>query len=291
MELLRVFNNNVVLARAASGDEVVLTGRGLGFQARPGQLVDESKVVHTFVPDAGRNADNFAALLAAIPPEHLDLAARALDAVRGDLPQGYPSSTLVALADHLSFAIKRARSGIEVDYPLRAEVAHLYPQEIATAERLLERVNAELDQPLHPDEAMPVALHLVNASFNGGDLSKTYQMTGVFNQVFDIIESAMDAPLDRNSVNSARFITHLRYFFVRAHAGEQLHDDLSPLSASIEQTYPDAARSARRVAEILELRLGAPVTHSETTYLAMHIARLASAERPGGSSLPEENHD
>uniref|UniRef100_UPI0037365758 PRD domain-containing protein n=1 Tax=Luteococcus sp. TaxID=1969402 RepID=UPI0037365758 len=127
--------------------------------------------------------------------------------------------------------------------------------------------------------------------FNGGDLSKTYQMTGVFNQVFDIIESAMDAPLDRNSVNSARFITHLRYLFVRAHAGEQLHDDLAPLSASIEQTYPDAARSARRVAEILELRLGAPVTHSETTYLAMHIARLASAQRPGGSSLPEENHD
>ena len=107
MELLRVFNNNVVLARDAAGREVVLTGRGLGFQARTGQAVDMTKVVRTFVPDAGRNADNVAQLLASIPPEHIDLAALALDEVRADLDRELPSSTVVALADHLSFAIKR----------------------------------------------------------------------------------------------------------------------------------------------------------------------------------------
>ena len=35
MHILRVFNNNVVLARDDTGREIVLTGRGLGFQARP----------------------------------------------------------------------------------------------------------------------------------------------------------------------------------------------------------------------------------------------------------------
>ena len=52
MEILRVFNNNVVLARGQDGSEVVLTGRGLGFQAKPGGTVDESKVARTFVPVA-----------------------------------------------------------------------------------------------------------------------------------------------------------------------------------------------------------------------------------------------
>lgn len=33
MEILRVFNNNVVLAKGGDGGEVILTGRGLGFQA------------------------------------------------------------------------------------------------------------------------------------------------------------------------------------------------------------------------------------------------------------------
>lgn len=32
MEILRVFNNNVVLAKGGDGGEVILTGRGLGFQ-------------------------------------------------------------------------------------------------------------------------------------------------------------------------------------------------------------------------------------------------------------------
>ncbi|HBX81690.1 MAG TPA: transcription antiterminator BglG, partial [Propionibacteriaceae bacterium] len=40
MYILRVFNTNVVLARDGGGREVVLTGRGLGYQARPGQQVD-----------------------------------------------------------------------------------------------------------------------------------------------------------------------------------------------------------------------------------------------------------
>lgn len=36
MEILRVFNNNVVLAKGGDGGEVILTGRGLGFQGQAG---------------------------------------------------------------------------------------------------------------------------------------------------------------------------------------------------------------------------------------------------------------
>lgn len=284
MELLRVFNNNVVLARDEAGREVVLTGRGLGFQAKPGRPVDESKVVRTFVPDDGRSADNFGQLLASIPPEHVDLAARALEGIRGQLDAPLPSSTLVALADHLSFAIKRTQASIAIDYPLRAEVVHLYPREVALAEQVVQAINAEIQPPLDPDEAMPIALHLVNASFNTGDLSATYQMTGLFSQIFDVVESATGHPIDRDSANSARFITHLRYFFIRAKDGAQLDDELTPLAESLHSTYPDATRAAHRVSEILELRLGTTVSASETTYLAMHIARLTSPSRAATES-------
>ena len=64
MELLRVFNNNVVLARRHDGVEVILTGRGLGFQTKPGQTVDESKIVKIFVPSDGRDPDHIGQLLA-----------------------------------------------------------------------------------------------------------------------------------------------------------------------------------------------------------------------------------
>ena len=52
MKILRVFNNNVVLAKDGAR-EVIVTGRGLGFQAKPGQRVDGAKIVRVFVPADG----------------------------------------------------------------------------------------------------------------------------------------------------------------------------------------------------------------------------------------------
>ena len=94
MEILRVFNNNVVLAKGGDGGEVILTGRGLGFQAKPGQTVDESKVVRTFVPSDGRDPDHLAQMLADIPPEIIRVVVESMqEAGLGERETG--STTLV----------------------------------------------------------------------------------------------------------------------------------------------------------------------------------------------------
>ena len=278
MEILRVFNNNVVLARNGSR-EVILTGRGLGFQAKPGQPVDPAKVLRTFVPEDGRDPDTLGAMVAAIPPEHLVLAEQALEAGRAGLSIPHSSVMLVALADHLSFAIKRLHLGMPFDYPLRAEVSHLYPAELQAARRILEHVNAQLEAPLADDEAVPITLHLVNAGFATGDLSYTYQMTGVFAQLFEVLEQAYGRPFDRNTVNAARFITHLRYFFVRANSGKQLEESAGKLREAIRGSYPDAYSTARKLQAVLELRLGEPLTEDEVTYLTLHVARMVEEDR------------
>lgn len=278
MEILRVFNNNVVLARNGSR-EVILTGRGLGFQAKPGQQIDPSKVVRTFVPEDGRDPDHFGAMVAAIPPEHLVLAEQALEAGRAELAIPHSSVLSVALADHLSFAIKRLHLGLPFDYPLRAEVSHLYPAELRAARRILEHVNAQLEVPLADDEAVPITLHLVNAGFSTGDLSYTYQMTGVFAQLFEVLEQAYGRPFDRNSVNAARFITHLRYFFVRANSGKQLEESAGKLREAIRSSYPGAYSTALKLQAVLELRLGEALTEDEVTYLTLHVARMVDEDR------------
>lgn len=281
MEVLRVFNNNVVLARDADRGEVILTGRGLGFQAKPGQQVDEAKVVRVFVPEDGRNADNFGALVAAIPPEHLALADQALEIARGGMAGPLNSTTVVALADHLSFAIKRLRQGLNIEYPLRAEVAHLYPDELRMGQQIVDFVNDRLEDQLPRDESVAVALHLVNAGFASGDLSYTYQMTGVFAQLFEVLEQAYGRAFDRETVNAARFITHLRYFFVRAHTGRQLAEGSTGLGSAIREAYPEAFGTALKLQAVLELRLGEPLTDDEVTYLTLHVARMADDLRLG----------
>ena len=279
MEILRVFNNNVVLARGDGGSEVILTGRGLGFQVKPGQPVDPAKIVRTFVPEDGRSPDSLGSMVASIPPEVLALADAALEAGRAELEIRRSTVLTVALADHLNFAIKRQLNGIDFEYPLEAEVSHLYPSELRAARRILAHVNAAQDVTLAEGEAVSIAMHLVNAGFAAGDLSFTYQMTGVFAQLFDVLEQASGRPIGRDSVNSARFITHLRYFFVRATSGKQLDEGASKLSTAIRDSYPEAYATALRLQSVLELRLGDAMTEDEATYLTLHVARLMDENR------------
>lgn len=277
MEIVRVFNNNVVLAREAPGREVVLTGRGVGFRARPGQPVDESRVVRRFVPADAMDASGFAALVAEISPEHVALADDALEVAHARLGNLVGSAILVAIADHLSFAIKRARQGIDADYPLQVEVAHLYPDEFAAAQSMLAVVNARLDAPLPDDEAVALTMHLVNASFVSGNLAPTYRMTEVLRQVFDVVEQSLGQAFDRHGVNAARFVTHLRYFFVRLNDRRQIVEHRQAVEEAVAAAYPEANQIARRIQAMLELRLEEPVSEDEVTYLTMHVARLMAA--------------
>lgn len=278
MKVVRVLNNNVVLATDDSGREVILTGWGVGFHMKPGAVVDTAKVTRTFVPEEGRDRDHLAGMLSAIDPEFVMLAD---DALTATLPASPGPATVVALADHLSFAVQRAQGGVALGpHPLQAEVSHLYPDEYAAARAIVEKVSSQVEVDLPDSEAVAVALHLVNAGFHTDDLSDTYTMTGVFSQLFEIIDSSYDTSIDRSSISAARFITHLRYFFVRARDGRQLKEGMAVLASSLEVSHPEAVQCAQRLARVLELRLGVPLTEDEVAYLALHVARLSSDLSP-----------
>lgn len=116
-------------------------------------------------------------------------------------------------------------------------------------------------------------LHLVNASFTSGDLSYTYQMTGLIEQMIAVVEQASHKDqLDQISI--ARFITHLRYLFVRIAQHKQLAEKPGAVSTAIMEAYPESVEVAYRLAELVELRLGESLTEDEVSYLVLHVARL-----------------
>lgn len=48
MRIDKVYNNNLVLAKG-EGEEIIVMGRGLGFQKKSGDEIDTSLVEKTFV--------------------------------------------------------------------------------------------------------------------------------------------------------------------------------------------------------------------------------------------------
>ncbi len=152
------------------------------------------------------------------------------------------------------------------------------PEEYAEAKALLAAINSRSKVQLPDTEAVGLALHLVNAGFATGDLSYTYTMTGVIQQMVAVIEQTFSIDLDPGSVSVGRFITHLRYLFVRIHQHKQLNQKHSPIGVAIRESYPNEVECAVRLGALLELRLGSTLTEDEVSYLALHVARVAADE-------------
>jgi len=145
-------------------------------------------------------------------------------------------------------------------------------------------MNDYLGGALPKGEAVALALHLVNAGFSTGDLSNTYTMTGVIQQMLSVIENTYDVTLDQHSVNVGRFITHLRYLFVRIYQHQQLSDEPQPIVDTIMASYPQATACARQLAIVVGMRLNATLTEAEIAYLALHISRVTADAAKESSS-------
>lgn len=278
MEILRVFNNNVVLARDELGREVVLTGRGVGYQVRRGEAVDRARVARVFVP-AG-NPGSVARLLAEIPSEYVELVAELFgDAVRA-LNATLPPLSIIAVADHVHQALLRLERGEVMEYPMRSEVAHLHPDELRVAESLVERLNARLHVSLPAGEAIALAMHLFHAATGSATMEQTFQQSALIRQIFTLVAEHFGPSFDADSIDAARFATHLRYFFARARNGLQLEGEAPGVGSILRDKYPQSYQLAERIRALLELRLAHPVSEDEVVYITMHVARLQHAMRP-----------
>lgn len=271
-----MLNNNVVLARDEIGREAILTGRGLGFQRKRGQDVDVSLISRRYIP--ADNAQSVAEVIAGIPLERLTLIERVFRKAARGLNTDVPSSTLIAVVDHINQAMERVRQGLIMDYPLRAEVAHLHPEELRLAEAMVAELNAAQEIQLPGGEAVALALHLFTAAIGAPSAQAASEQSRLIGQVMGLLEKSFGEAFDVDSVNAARFAVHLRYFLVRARTAVQIEDGTSSLVAeALRASDPDAYRVARRIRDLLEIRLNTTVTDDETAYLALHIARLISS--------------
>lgn len=161
-KVLRVFNNNAVLA-AVDGTEQVIVGRGVGFGRRPGDEIASGS--HRHYVEVSPERVGFLNTLNEIPSQTLEVLSRALDLAEDILGDLHPS-VYVVLTDHLVFAVQRLAEGVPIRNTLSAEIKAVFPVEYVAAESVLNYINTHLGVELPEDEAAFIALHL-NAARTG----------------------------------------------------------------------------------------------------------------------------
>lgn len=289
--LVRVLNNNAVLVDAC-GDRVILLGRGIGFGKHLGDTASITEASEIFAPSNALELRQLAEFAREIPFEIFRVARRALENAR-DQQQPTSQALLLSIADHLHYALERARNGTEVDYPLRWEIAQLYPREMKLGQETVHLANTmiEGDSQIDPGEATAFAMHFVNAQFAVTDLSHTVSMTKSLQRVVEVVERSFGPAATADPTSVARFVTHLRYLFARVATEAQIGDAPTALLRAVRDIYPEVAAATDQVRSIVE-HDGEPLSEAEVCYLDIHLSRLwslansSNSDRSGSSTPP-----
>ena len=275
MKISKVINNNVLSAFDENGQEVVLMGRGLGFKAKTGDDIDESRVQKVFCIENSALSRQFQEMISNIPMEHMQISADIISYAKNECGMELNQSIYVALTDHINFAIERYQKKMLFSNPLLREVRTFYREEYLIGTFALDLIERRLGITFPADEAASIALHIVNAEYNTR-MRDTIDMTKIIQDVLKLVGDYFHIELDETSTSYERMITHLRFLAQRIYTSETIDDDtgVSEFHAMIRQMYPEEYACSRGVKDFIWQTYGHEVSEEEVSYLSVHIRRV-----------------
>lgn len=282
MKYITAFNNNVALVKDSSGLEWIVMGTGVGFRKSKGDLIDDSIVRRKFVAEQSPDRRPFLQVLSDIDSDVLDASVESIKNAESQLNVTFNNNIYLTLADHLNFAVKRAHDNIDYPDMNRCEVKNLYPKEYEAAQETIRLIFDRLDVLLPKSEETFLCYHFVNAQQKQRtQIEETLKMTEVINRIIKIVEYHFQISLDKDSFNYTRFITHLRYFFIRQFKQTMTDDedmDQTVLEAA-KNKYEKAYQATEKIAALFKQKYNWTVSSNEKLYLTLHIWRVTNQQR------------
>ncbi|HDT6543537.1 TPA: transcriptional antiterminator BglG [Kluyvera ascorbata] len=277
MQIAKVLNNNVVVVLDEHRREQVVMGRGLAFQKRAGDLLDESKIEKIFALQSDELAGRLGELLSQIPLEVMTTCDRIIERARERLGK-LQESVYITLTDHCHFAIERQKNGVALRNVLLWETKRLYPKEFALGQEARALIAQRLGVELAEDEAGFIALHLVTAQLNS-EMPEVMHVTRVMQEILQLVKYQLRLEYNEESLSYQRFVTHLKFFAQRMLTRTVVEDDDAELHSAVKDNYAKAWKCAETVALHLQNSYQRSLTTEEIMFLAIHIERVRKEGR------------
>lgn len=270
----KIFNNNIVLSKDEKNQEVIVMGRGIAFQKRPGDLIDPQIVEKVFAQINKDMTSQLVALLSEIPVYYFQLTEEIIQFAKQKLGRKINDNVIIGLTDHIFFAIKRFNEGIVVQNGLLWEIKRLYKEEYQVGKSALVFINEKVNVQLPEDEAAFIALHLVNAQLDE-EIPTIMTMTKVMKGVLEIVRMHFMVAFDEDSLNYYRFISHLKFFSQRVVSGNFYQDEQDQdMFNFVKEKYAESYECTEKISHFIESQFGYQLTSEERLYITVHIERL-----------------
>lgn len=272
----------MALVEDSSGLEWIVMGTGVGFQKKKGDPIDDSSIRRKFVAEQSPTRKPLLQVLKDMDSEVLDVSVEIIKQTESQLGVTFNHNIYLTLADHLNFAVKRAHESIDYADTTRWEVKNLYPKEYKAAKDAIRLVFDRLDVLLPKSEETFLTYHFVNGQQSKKtQIEETLKMTEVINRIIEIVQYHFQLKLDEESLNYTRFITHLRYFFIRQYKQDPVDSEEmdQTLLEVVKTKYEKAYQAVEKIAALLKQKYGWTVSTNEKLYLTLHIWRVTNRQK------------
>ena len=272
LKILKVFNNNSVAAISDDLGDIILTGSGIGFQKKAGDLVDETKIEKTYLFKDDQKK-RFEQSIAEVPAVYYEIAHKIVSKAVKDLKVDFSGEIFIAISDHLSFAVKRKKENIYLPNIILNETKIIYKEEYKVGLWALDYIENKIGIRLDEDEAGYLALHLVNFSLSN-NANNAMKIVTLTKEVLNLIKKTMKVELEEDSIGYTRISTHLKFLAERI-----FRDDASSVvdtTSDIREMLKEDARLAlciNRIVKLIKERYNYDLSPDEQTYLCIHIKK------------------
>jgi len=261
LRVLKALNNNVLIGNHPTYGEVVIIGKGIGFNRKQGDSIDPSIVEKLFVLKDEKEQKNYIKLLPFLDNDLLEVFISCIELIKERTRATLNEHIHVALTDHLLFAVSRLSKGMEMSNPFLVETKALYPFEFDIARDIVKLIEEKTKISLPEGEIGFIALHIHSAIMNK-NLSDV-----------NMIEERLSIQLDKESIDYMRLVRHIRFTIERVHSGEKVEEP-EKISLLLKEEYPVCYNLSWKLIKVMQQELKKPVYNAEAVYLTMHLQRL-----------------
>ncbi len=272
LNVQKVLNNNVLIAKHESYGEVVLIGKGIGFNRKKGDPIQNDIAEKMFVLKGEKEQEQYKNLLPLLNDDMSNVIISAIELIRERTNSFLNEHIHIALTDHILFAINRLMRGMEVRNPFLVETRTLYPFEYEIAREVVSMINEMTEVYLPEGEVGFIALHIHSAMMNK-DLSEVNQHSQLIGRLTNMIEQQLNVDINKESVDYMRLIRHIRYTIERVLRGERVEEP-EKIAKLLKEEYPLCYNLSWKLIKMMQQTLQKPVYDAEAVYLTMHLQRI-----------------
>jgi len=276
MKIKKILNNNAFITRNDNHQEIIVIGKAIAYGKHFNEEVDENKIYKTFVPVSKGDRKLILDMVNEISISFFQIAKKIVDKASKDRDIKLTDSVYIALTDHISSSVDRAKDGLFLTNQFLWEIRSYYPKEFDLGLWALKLIKEECGVQLSDDEAGFIAIHIISGEM-GNRLDDFHEVIIFIKKITSIVTYQMSVDIDKDSLDYNRFVTHLKFFWqymMYKNEKKTIGDLSDDMLAVIRDKRVAAYECALKIKEFIRQTYNYELNNEDLLYMTIHITRI-----------------